>query len=79
MLRPGDALIVMNHFAAPEGFRAAVERRMEGAAAWLGWHPNFPYSAIGDWVDLHPDALVAERSELAPMKLFTLLRITKAG
>jgi phosphatidylethanolamine/phosphatidyl-N-methylethanolamine N-methyltransferase len=52
---------------------------MERAAAWLGWHPNFPYSAIGNWVDSRPDSLVVERSELAPMKLFTLLRITKAG
>jgi phosphatidylethanolamine/phosphatidyl-N-methylethanolamine N-methyltransferase len=79
VLRPGGAFIVMNHFAAPEGLRAAVERRMERAAAWLGWHPNFPYSAIGNWVDSRPDSLVVERSELAPMKLFTLLRITKAG
>ncbi len=79
VLRPGGALIVMNHFAAQHGFRASVERRMEGAAAWLGWHPNFPYSAIGNWVDLHSDSLVVERSELAPLKLFTLLRIEKAG
>jgi len=79
VLRPGGSLIVMNHFAARRGFRAAVERRMEGAAAWLGWHPNFPYSAIGDWVDARSDSLVVERSELAPMKLFTLIRIEKSG
>ena len=29
VLRPGGALIVMNHFAAPGGVRAAIERRME--------------------------------------------------
>jgi phosphatidylethanolamine/phosphatidyl-N-methylethanolamine N-methyltransferase len=79
VLRPGGALIVMNHFAASGGFRAGVERRMETAAAWLGWHPNFPYSTVGDWIDSRPDARIVERSELAPMKLFTLLRIEKAG
>jgi phosphatidylethanolamine/phosphatidyl-N-methylethanolamine N-methyltransferase len=79
VLRPGGVLIVMNHFAALGGFRAAIERRMERAAAWLGWHPNFPYSTIGDWIALHLDARIAERSELPPLKLFTLLRIEKAN
>jgi phosphatidylethanolamine/phosphatidyl-N-methylethanolamine N-methyltransferase len=79
VLRPGGSLIVMNHFAASRGLRAGVERRMETAAAWLGWHPNFPYSRVGNWIDSRPDALIVERSELAPMKLFTLLRIEKVG
>ena len=79
VLRPGGTLIVMNHFAASGGLRAGVERRMETAAAWLGWHPNFPYSAVGNWIDSRPDARIVERSELAPMKLFTLLRIEKAA
>ena len=78
VLRPGGALIVMNHFAAPGGVRAEIERRMERSAAWLGWHPNFPYSAIGNWLGSHPDARIVERSELPPMKLFTLLRIEKS-
>jgi len=79
VLRPGGTLIVMNHFAATGGLRAGLERRMETAAAWLGWHPNFPYSAIGNWIDSRPDARIVECSELPPMKLFTLLRIEKAG
>jgi phosphatidylethanolamine/phosphatidyl-N-methylethanolamine N-methyltransferase len=79
VLRPGGTLIVMNHFAGSGGLRASVERRMETAAGWLGWHPNFPYSTVGDWIDSRPDARIVERSELAPMKLFTLLRIEKIG
>ena len=54
VLRPGGTLIVMNHFAATGGLRAGIERRMETAAAWLGWHPNFPYSAIGNWIEFPP-------------------------
>jgi phosphatidylethanolamine/phosphatidyl-N-methylethanolamine N-methyltransferase len=79
VLRPGGSLIVMNHFAASSGLRSVVERRMEKAAAWLGWHPNFPFAAIGDWIASCPDARMVERSELPPMKLFTLLRIEKAN
>ena len=79
VLRPGGSLVVMNHFGAPGGLRATIERRMERAAAWLGWHPNFPYAAIGDWIASHSDARVVERRELPPMKLFTLLRIEKSG
>ena len=78
VLRPGGSLVVMNHFAASGGLRQAIEKRMETAASWLGWHPNFPYAAVGDWIGAHSDARVAERRELPPMRLFTLLRIEKA-
>jgi phosphatidylethanolamine/phosphatidyl-N-methylethanolamine N-methyltransferase len=78
VLRPGGTLVIMNHFAASGGIRASIERRMETAAAWLGWHPNFPYSTVANWIDSRSDARIVERSELAPMKLFTLLRIDKA-
>ena len=79
VLRRGGSLVVMKHFAASAGLRKAIEQRMETAAAWLGWHPNFPYSAVGDWIEARPDASIAERRALAPMRLFTLLRIEKAG
>jgi phosphatidylethanolamine/phosphatidyl-N-methylethanolamine N-methyltransferase len=52
---------------------------METAAAWLGWRPNLPYSAVGNWIDSRADAQIVERSELAPMKLFTLIRIEKTS
>jgi phosphatidylethanolamine/phosphatidyl-N-methylethanolamine N-methyltransferase len=78
VLRPGGSLVVMNHFAASGGFRQAIERRMETAAALLGWHPNFPFATIGDWIASQPDARIAARAELPPMRLFTLLTIEKA-
>ena len=78
VLKPGGSLIVMNHFAAGGGLRGLAERRMERAAAWLGWHPNFPYSAVAGWITKRPDARLAERRELPPLRLFTLLRIDKA-
>ena len=77
VLRPGGTLVVMNHFAAGRGVRKAVESRMETAAAWLGWHPNFPWSAVGDWIASRRDASLVERRALPPLSLFTLLRIEK--
>ena len=79
VLRPGGSLVVMNHFAASGGLRKAIEQKMETAASWLGWHPNFPYAAIDDWIGARSDARIGERRELAPLRLFTLLRIEKAG
>ena len=79
VLRPGGSLVVMNHFAASGGLRKAIEQRMETAASWLGWHPNFPYAAIGDWICARADASIIEQRQLAPMRLFTLLRVEKAA
>jgi phosphatidylethanolamine/phosphatidyl-N-methylethanolamine N-methyltransferase len=78
VLKPGGSLIVMNHFAASGGLRASIERSMERSAAWLGWHPNFPYDAVGGWIASHADARIVDRRELPPLNLFTLLRIVKA-
>ena len=78
-VRPGGQMIVMNHFAAAGGPRAAIEGAMEKFADWLGWRPKFPYSAVGDWIAAQPDAKLVERRALAPLRLFTLLRIHKAG
>ena len=77
--RPGGQLVIMNHFAATRGPRAYVEALMEKSASWLGWHPQFPYSAVGDWIDAKPGATLIERRELSPLSLFTLLRIRRDG
>jgi len=79
VVKPGGEMIVMNHFAARGGPRATIEAAMEKSSGWLGWHPNFPYAAVGDWISARPDAQLIERRELAPLRLFTLLRVRKAG
>jgi phosphatidylethanolamine/phosphatidyl-N-methylethanolamine N-methyltransferase len=79
VIKPGGQMIMMNHFAVEGGPVAAVEAVMEKSAAWLGWHPQFPYSTIGDWIAGRPDAELVERRRLAPFRLFTLLRVRKAA
>ena len=77
VVRPGGQIVVMNHFGADHGPRAWVEAAMEKSAGWLGWHPQFPYSAVGDWIAARPDANLLERRLLAPFRLFTLVRVVK--
>ena len=65
-------MVVMNHFAAAGGPRAAIEAAMEKVAWWLGWHPKFPFTAVGDWIAAQPDAELIERRESAPAAAFHL-------
>jgi phosphatidylethanolamine/phosphatidyl-N-methylethanolamine N-methyltransferase len=79
VLRPGGQMVLMNHFSAERGLRARAEATLESAAGWLGWHPQFPYAAVGDWLAARGDAEIVEKRAIAPFRLFTLLRVRKAG
>jgi phosphatidylethanolamine/phosphatidyl-N-methylethanolamine N-methyltransferase len=75
--RPGGEIVLVNHIGAEEGPRAAVESWMARRADRLGWRPEFPWSTIGDWVERTPGAVLVERRPLAPLSLFTLVRIAR--
>ncbi len=77
VLKPGGELEIVNHFFAGTGIRAGAENWLEHRASWLGWHPAFPFSTVGDWVAEREDADWRERRNVAPFDLFTLLRIGK--
>jgi len=77
--RPGGEMIILGHFSAEQGLRSNLEKRLAGAGAWLGWRPYFPYAVIGDWMNDHPAAAIVEERQIAPFRLFTLLRIRKAA
>src|ERR1700734_3507769 len=66
VVRPGGRMVVMNHFAAAGGPRAAIEAAMEKVAWGLGWHPKFPFAAVGDWLAAQPAAELLARRELSP-------------
>ena len=77
--RPGGEIVIVNHIGADRGPIAAIEAFMEKRAEKLGWRPQFPWETIGDFVDSRPDLTLLERRRLAPLGLFTLARIHKAG
>jgi phosphatidylethanolamine/phosphatidyl-N-methylethanolamine N-methyltransferase len=79
VLRPGGQMVLMNHFSAERGLVARAEAAMEQRASWLGWHPQFPYAAVGDWLAGRGDAELMEKRRIAPFRLFTLLRVRKTA
>lgn len=77
VLRPGGEIVIVNHFSAEKGLRARAETAMENSARWLGWHPVFPYAAVGDWIAGRTDVALVEKRPIAPFRLFTLIRLRK--
>jgi phosphatidylethanolamine/phosphatidyl-N-methylethanolamine N-methyltransferase len=72
VVRPGGHLLFVNHFAATNGVRLAVESAMAPASRALGWHPDFRFEAL-----LPPDDLGrAIMAPVPPFGLFTLVRLS---
>lgn len=69
VVRPGGRILIVNHFSAASGPRAAVERWLARYAAALGWHPEFARESIVGHSGLK---LLFER-RLPPLGLYTLL------
>jgi phosphatidylethanolamine/phosphatidyl-N-methylethanolamine N-methyltransferase len=69
VVKPGGRIVIVNHFSAASGVRAAIERRLSPFATSLGWHPEFDRRVITGDRRLR---LVAER-RLSPFGLYTLL------
>jgi phosphatidylethanolamine/phosphatidyl-N-methylethanolamine N-methyltransferase len=73
--RPGGEVLIVNHFSSEEGMRGWVERRMAPFADKLGWRPVFEV----DRVMVCDDLQLVEKRGLRPMRLFTMMRFTKAS
>jgi len=69
VVRPGGRIVIVNHFSAEGGMRAAVERWLSRYSAALGWHPEFPKEPFLGRADM---TLLSER-RLSPFGLYTLL------
>jgi phosphatidylethanolamine/phosphatidyl-N-methylethanolamine N-methyltransferase len=74
VVRPGGRIVTVNHFKAEKGLRAALEARLARYGAKLGWHPEFAIETVLG----HPDLRLAERRNLPPFGLYTLLVFERA-
>ena len=74
VVRPGGRVVVVNHFSAEAGARAAIEKWLSRYSSSLGWNPEFAKETLLGHGDLK---LVAERS-LQPLGLYTLLVFERA-
>ena len=75
VVKPAGEIILVNHIGAERGIVAGVERWLGKRGASLGWRPEFPWTVVGDWLTRHPQMELRERRRLAPVGLFTLIRI----
>ena len=78
VVRPGGSIVLVNHFGAESGPLAAVEGWLGRRSATLGWHPQFPFAVLGDWLARRPDMRLLERRTVPPLSLFTVVRLRKA-
>ena len=78
VLKPGGEIVLVNHVGAENGPVAAFESWLGRRSAKLGWHPQFPWSVIGDYIASRPALRLVERRVLPPVGLFTLTRIAKS-
>jgi phosphatidylethanolamine/phosphatidyl-N-methylethanolamine N-methyltransferase len=71
--KPGGHVVIVNHFSAAKGPRAAIEKRLSNFADVLGWRPEFPVETlfVSDKLQLH------SKRELHPFGLFTLLHFRR--
>lgn len=74
VVKPGGRVVIVNHFSAAGGPRAAMERWLSRFATSLGWHPEFAKESLLGRGDLK---LLSERS-LSPFGLYTLLVFSRA-
>lgn len=77
VVKPGGEVVLVNHVGAERGPVASIEAWLGRRAEKLGWHPQFPWATIGDWLAKRPDLRLVERRQLSPFGLFTLTRIAK--
>ena len=79
VVKPGGEIVLVNHVGAESGPIAMIERWLGTKSAQLGWRPEFPFAIIGDWIASRSNTRLIERRTIAPLSLFTLTRIGKAG
>ena len=79
VVRPGGQIVMVNHFGAERGPLVPIEAWLGQRSASLGWHPQFPFSVLGDWLAARADVTLAERRTVAPFGLFTVVRLRKAA
>ncbi len=69
VVRPGGRIVLVNHFSAEGGPRAAVERWLARFSSSLGWHPEFPLQTVLG----HGAMKLISRRPLSPFGLYTLI------
>lgn len=79
VLKPGGDIVLVNHFGTERGPIQQVEAWLGRHASALGWHPQFPFAVLGNWLEKRPAIRMLSRKQVGPLKLFTVVRLHKTG
>ncbi|MDX7951652.1 class I SAM-dependent methyltransferase [Lichenihabitans sp. Uapishka_5] len=77
VVKPGGTVVMVNHFGADHGPVAVVEAFLGRHAAALGWHPQFPFAVLGDWLARSGTLRLTNRRTVGLMNLFTVVTLQR--
>ena len=77
VVKPGGDVVMVNHFGASGGPVAAVEAFLGRHAASLGWHPQFPFAVLGDWLARTGALRLTARRTVGLLDLFTVVTLRR--
>lgn len=78
VLKPGGAIVLVNHFKSGQGLTGRLEQRFAQPARRVGLRPDFPLERLENWARQRSDMRLAARRSLAPLHWFTLVEFEKA-
>ena len=79
VVKPGGDVVMVNHFGADRGAVAAAEAFLGRHAAALGWHPQFPFAVLGDWLARSEALTLTGRRTVGILNLFTVVTMRRPG
>ena len=77
VVKPGGDVVMVNHFGAERGAVAQVEAFLGRHAASLGWHPQFPFAVLGDWLATTGRLRLLSRRTVGLLNLFTVVSLRR--
>lgn len=72
-VKPGGAILIVNHFASAGRFSSLLERLTAPICRFIGWHSRFPIETVLSGMPVPPERV----EKMSPCGLFTLLTFRK--
>jgi phosphatidylethanolamine/phosphatidyl-N-methylethanolamine N-methyltransferase len=76
VLKPGGEIILVNHLYSEHGFLAAIDRWTARPSRVLGLRPDFPFTRLVAWAQVHGGVELIERRRIKPFG-HTLVRFRR--
>jgi phosphatidylethanolamine/phosphatidyl-N-methylethanolamine N-methyltransferase len=77
VLKPGGEIILVSHFGAVRGTRAAIEEAVAPIAGKIGWSADFKVGRVDAWARSTAMMRLASVKPMPPAGFFSVLRLTR--